>query len=123
MEAGAPLDPGRGRPPSRAVYIALAVIGGSTGLHNFYARRFWQGAVQCALALPALWIAERGMLGLTPLFLQAVQGDFSAAETIALDLPGLLPSPWLVAGAAVSSLWAAVEIFAVKTDGRGRPLR
>ncbi|MDE1170557.1 MAG: TM2 domain-containing protein [Verrucomicrobium sp.] len=39
------------RPKSRAVYVALALTLGLMGLHNFYARRWWQGAAQLIVCI------------------------------------------------------------------------
>ena len=41
---------------SRTVYIVLAIFFGGLGIHNFYAGRFTQGAIQLAITLLLGWL-------------------------------------------------------------------
>lgn len=111
-------------PRSRTAYIILALLGGSSGWHNFYAGRWVQGALQLLLTLPSLWVAAQWMKEIAPIAAGLSDADPSSLvdEITALVQTGIPDSPLLL-GAVASGIWATLDIFLVKTDGAGRRLR
>jgi TM2 domain-containing membrane protein YozV len=109
---------------SRTAYIVLALLGGSSGWHNFYAGRWMQGGLQLLLTLPSLWVAAQWMKEIAPLAATLSNADAPdlASNVTALIQIGLPSSPLLL-GALASGIWATLDIFLVKTDGAGLPLR
>ncbi len=111
-------------PHSRALYVALALVVGSIGGHNFYARRWLCGAGQFLLSVPSFWVMAEWLGDARPA-LAALSGN--DPETVLAGLSELtqigVPGSPLLLGALASGIWAAFDLFLVKTDGAGRRLR
>ena len=122
-----PVSPPEAGPPSprsRAAYIVLALLLGTFGVHNLYAGRWISGLLQSVLTAPSLWLMAGWMKQIQPLA-ASLSGDDPAAalDNIAALAQAGVPSSPLLLGAVVSGIWAALDLFLVKTDGQGRRLR
>ena len=125
---GTPLpSPG---PKSRKVYILLAVLFGTVGVHNLYAARWREGAIQGVLGVFSLWVGWLGTMHLMKMFQNGLPdaSDPDAMEALQQSLiQGASASSWVDTASTVAFLvvavWVMIDIFRVKTDGAGRAMR
>ena len=111
---------------SRKLYIVLAAVVGTLGVHNFYAGRWRAGVAQLVLGGFSLGV---GMKGFSDFMhqLQSNPPDFSdpmaaqAFVSTALEGTGWLATA-STAAFVIVGVWVVVEIFAVKRDGAGNRL-
>ena len=95
------------RAKSRGIYVMLGVLLGNLGIHNFYAGHIARGVAHLGLEL---WFFL--------FFLNALsiaEGEYAQFR---------IATSFLMFGIAsfVNTIWALVEIFTIKNDGKGIPM-
>jgi len=124
-----PSDVSPSSPKSRKVYIVLAALLGTAGIHNFYARRWWPGAIQFVLGGFSLWVGWVGFKHLLNLLGNGLPdaGDPEAMEALQQTLiQGATGGSWIDIASTVAfvavAVWVLIDIFGVKRDGAGNPM-
>jgi len=123
MQAFDPVVP---RPKSRKIYILLAAVAGTLGIHNFYARRWLAGWIQLALGGFSLAVGMNGLRNFLNQF-QSGTLDLSDPEAMQAFFSTVFQGVGWVATASTAAfvivgVWVLLDIFAVKQDGAGNPL-